>query len=292
MVLARIKVVRNERTTKVRQMRRGIASLLQKGQEVTARIQIEHLTRDQNSLAAYELIGLFCQLVVERLLIIEKQRQCPPDLKEGIASLIFAAPRCCEIPELMTVRNIFENKYGRDFVSAASDLRPECGVNGKMIENLSIKTPSGEVKLKLMKEIANEYRVEWDATKYERELFKPTEELIEGPKTFVSGATLPLQSVQLNKFEKTSGGERRNMHYQDAPSAAEAAVIFASEAMSAAQAAAILANQASSQAPHCVDTVSKTRNIDDHEELAVDEEETLLSDDEIFARFQALKLHR
>ncbi|PRQ47272.1 putative vacuolar protein sorting-associated protein Ist1 [Rosa chinensis] len=278
MVLARIKVVLNERMTEVKQMRHDIASLLQKGQEVTARILIEHLTRDQNSLAAYELIRLFCQLVVERLLIIEKQ------------SLIFAAPRCCHIPELMTVRNIFEKKYGRDFVSAASDLRPECGVNGKMIENLSIKTPSGEVKLKLMKEIANEYRVEWDAT--EKEFFKPTEELIVGPKTFVSGATLPLQSVQLNKFEKTSGGERGNMHYQGAPSAAEAAVIFASEAMSAAQAAAILANQVSSQAPHCVDTVSKTRNIDDHEELAVDEEETLLSDDEIFARFQALKLHR
>lgn len=57
-------------------------------------------------------------------------RECPADLKEGIASLIFAAPRCCEIPELMTVRNFFERKYGRDFVSAASDLRPDCGVNG------------------------------------------------------------------------------------------------------------------------------------------------------------------
>lgn len=51
------------------------------------------------------------------------------DLKEGIASLIFAAPRCSEIPELGDLRDIFVKKYGKDFVSAATDLRPTCGVN-------------------------------------------------------------------------------------------------------------------------------------------------------------------
>ncbi|XP_004289053.1 PREDICTED: IST1 homolog [Fragaria vesca subsp. vesca] len=292
MVLARIKVVRNDRLTKDKQMRDDIKRRLQEGHEVAARILVEHLTRIQNSLAAYKLIEIFCQLVVERLLIIKKQRQCLPDLKEGVASLIFAAPRYYEIPELMTVKKFFEKKYGKDFVSAANDLRPNCGVSRKMIENLSIKAPSGEAKLKLMKEIAKECSVELDATKYEKELFEPREELIEGPTTFVSGATLPLQCVQSNKVMKTSCEERGNMHYQDAPSAAEAATIFASEAMSAAQAAAILANQASSQSPHCVDsTMSETPNVDDDEGLVVDEEETPFSD-EMFARFRELKLRR
>ena len=50
-------------------------------------------------------------------------------MKEGIASLIFAAPRCSEIPELVALKDIFEKKYGKDFVSAATDLRPNCGVN-------------------------------------------------------------------------------------------------------------------------------------------------------------------
>ena len=56
-------------------------------------------------------------------------RECPADLKEGVASLIFAAPRCSEIPELSALTNVFEKKYGKDFVSAATDLRPNCGVN-------------------------------------------------------------------------------------------------------------------------------------------------------------------
>ena len=57
------------------------------------------------------------------------------DLKEGIASVIFAAPRCSEIPELGDLKDIFEKKYGRDFVSAATDLRPTCGVN-RMVSNI------------------------------------------------------------------------------------------------------------------------------------------------------------
>lgn len=117
--------------------------------------------------------------------------------------------------------------------------------------------------------------------------------LQEGPITFVSGSTLPVQSVQYSKLEKTSSGERGCMHYEDATSAAEAAAIFANEAMSAACAAAYMANQASSQAPHRVDTLCsmlETR-VDENEGFS-GEEETLVSDDEIFVRFQALKLRR
>lgn len=56
-------------------------------------------------------------------------RECPPDLKEGISSLIFAGPRCSELPELLAIRDVFQKKYGKDFVSAATDLRPNAGVN-------------------------------------------------------------------------------------------------------------------------------------------------------------------
>ncbi|OMP10185.1 hypothetical protein COLO4_04739 [Corchorus olitorius] len=42
----------------------------------------------------------------------------PADLKEGIASLIFACPRCSKIPKLEAIRDIFEKKYGKDFVAA------------------------------------------------------------------------------------------------------------------------------------------------------------------------------
>lgn len=41
-----------------------------------------------------------------------------------------------------------------------------------------MRTPTGETKMKVMKEIAAEYQVEWDTTESEIELLKPPEEKI------------------------------------------------------------------------------------------------------------------
>ncbi|KAG2694993.1 hypothetical protein I3760_08G170200 [Carya illinoinensis] len=250
MAVARIKLLRNKRQVVVKQMRRDIALLLQSGQDATARIRVEHVIREQNVLAANEFIELFCELVVSRLPIIAKQRECPADLKEGIASLIFAAPRCSEIPELVAIRNIFEKKYGKDFVSAATDLRPNSGVNRMLIDKLSVRTPTGEVKFKIMKEIAKEHNIQWDTTESELELLKAPEEHIEGPNTFVSATSLPLkpeptQSAGSNKptTRSTCCRENGNMHFEDTVSAAEAAAESAKKAIAAAQAAAYLANR-------------------------------------------------
>lgn len=47
-----------------------------------------------------------------------------------------------------------------------------------MIEKLSVRTPPGEVKLKVLKEIAKEHQIDWDTTESEKELLKPPEEQI------------------------------------------------------------------------------------------------------------------
>ncbi|KAI9165533.1 hypothetical protein LWI28_015809 [Acer negundo] len=254
MAVARIKLLRNKRQAVVRQMRRDIALLLQSKQDATARIRVEHVIREQNVLAANEFIELFCELIVARLPIIAKRRECPADLKEGIASVIFAAPRCSEIPELVAMRDIFEKKYGKDFVSAATDLRPSSGVNRLLIEKLSVRTPTGQVKLKVMKEIAKEYQIDWDTTESESELLKLPEEPIEGPRAFVSASSLPVknvpvQSVEPNKPTIRSASERegRGMYFEDTASAAEAAAESAKNAIAAAQAAAYLARRDSNQ---------------------------------------------
>ncbi|OMO55733.1 hypothetical protein CCACVL1_27050 [Corchorus capsularis] len=247
MAVARIKLLRNKRQAVVKQMRRDIALLLQSGQDATARIRVEHVIREQNVLAANEFIELFCELVVSRLSIIAKRKECPADLKEGIASLIFACPRCSEIPELVAIRDIFEKKYGKDFVGAATDLRPNCGVNRLLIDKLSVKTPSGEVKLKVMKEIAKEYNVEWDTTESEKELLTPPEELIEGPRAFVSAASFPVKPAtnhsQSHHPKEPITREESPMQFKDTVSAAAAAEESAKRAIAAAQAAAYLANR-------------------------------------------------
>ncbi|KAF3552301.1 hypothetical protein DY000_02009458 [Brassica cretica] len=211
MAVARIKLLRNKRQVVVKQMRRDIALLLQSGQDATARIRVEHVIREQNILAANEIIELFCELIVSRLAIITKQKECPVDLKEGIASVIFAAPRCSEIPELGDLKDIFEKKYGRDFVSAATDLRPTCGVNRMLVVKLSVTRPEGEFKLKVMKEIAKEFQVDWNTKETEQELLKPKEETIDGPRAFISASSLPVERASQDPIDPTKAVPRQSL---------------------------------------------------------------------------------
>ncbi|XP_058767961.1 F-box/FBD/LRR-repeat protein At1g16930-like [Vicia villosa] len=68
---------------------------------------------------------------------------CPIDLKEAVSSVIFATPRCSDIPKLADVKKHMASKYGKEFVSAAVELRPDCGVNRLLVEKFSAKAPDG-----------------------------------------------------------------------------------------------------------------------------------------------------
>lgn len=180
LTIPRIKLLRNRREIQLKNMRRDIAKLLETGQEATARIRVEHIIREENMMAAQEIIELFCELISVRLPIIETQRECPLDLKEAISSVCFAAPRCADLPELLQVQILFASKYGKEFVAAATELMPSCGVNRQLIELLSVRAPSPEKKLKLLKEIAEENELDWDPAASETELLKKHEDLLNG----------------------------------------------------------------------------------------------------------------
>ncbi|KAF5183064.1 Ist1-like protein [Thalictrum thalictroides] len=188
LAISRIKLLQNKRQLQLNQMRKEIAQFLQTGQESIARIRVEHVIREMNMQAAYDILELFCEFVYARVPILESQRDCPRELQEAIASIIFAAPRCSDLPELLQVRNLFTSKYGKEFTSAASELRPDSSVNRAIIEKLSIKAPSAEAKLSLLKEIAKEYHLQWDASITEAEFHKKHEDLLDGSNKMRNGA--------------------------------------------------------------------------------------------------------
>ncbi|XP_062099347.1 uncharacterized protein LOC133805241 [Humulus lupulus] len=215
LTIPRIKLLRNRREMQLKQMRRDIAKLLETGQEATARIRVEHIIREENMMAAQEILELFCELISVRLPIIESQRECPLDLKEAISSVIFAAPRCADLPELLQVQIAFASKYGREFVAAATELMPDCGVNRQLIELLSVRAPSPDKKLKLLKDIAEEHEVDWDPAASETEFFKSHEDLLNGPAQFVSGSKVPLPKEKHDEVSQTANQAHQEEHDSD-----------------------------------------------------------------------------
>lgn len=207
LTIPRIKLLRNRREIQLKQMRKEIAKLLETGQEATARIRVEHIIREEKMMAAQEIVELFCELIAVRLPIIEAQRECPLDLKEAISSVCFAAPRCADLPELLQVQMLFAGKYGKEFIAAATELLPECGVNRQLIELLSIRAPAPDVKLKLLKEIAEEHQLDWDPNASETELLKSHEDLLNGPTQFVSGAKVPLPKERFDEVQQSASDQ-------------------------------------------------------------------------------------
>ncbi|KAF0920883.1 hypothetical protein E2562_037561 [Oryza meyeriana var. granulata] len=192
LVISRIKLLRNRRELQLINMRKEMVQYLQTGQESIARIRVEHIIREQNILAAYEIVELFCEFVLARVPIVEAQKECPLELREAIASIIFASGRCSDLPELMHLRTLFTTKYGKEFVAAAMELRPDSGVNRTIIEKLSVKAPSAESKLKVLKAIAQEYSIEWDSSNTEAELNKKYEDLLDGSGSSAHQSQLPI----------------------------------------------------------------------------------------------------
>lgn len=181
LAIARIKLMKNKRENHLKQMKRELAQLLETRQDQKARIRVEHVVQEEKTIAAYDLIGIYCEIIVARLPIIESQKSCPIDLKEAVTSIVFAAPRCADIPELEDIRKHFTTKYGKEFINGAIELRPECGVSRLLVEKLSAKAPDGQTKLKILAAIANEHNIQWDPKSFGEKESTPYDDLLKGP---------------------------------------------------------------------------------------------------------------
>ncbi|WVZ69116.1 hypothetical protein U9M48_017954 [Paspalum notatum var. saurae] len=188
MAVARIKLLRNRKEAQVRQMRREVAQLLEANQDMTARIRVEHVIREEKCMQAYDLIEVYCELIVARLSIIDSQKVCPIDLKEAIASVIFSSMRCSDVTELADVRKQFTSKYGKEFAAAALEVRPDSGVNRLVIEKLSAGAPDIQTKIKTLSSIAEEHNIKWEPKGFEEKLQKPNEDLLYGSATYSGGS--------------------------------------------------------------------------------------------------------
>ncbi|KAI4999985.1 hypothetical protein ZWY2020_004574 [Hordeum vulgare] len=187
MAMAQIKLLRNKKEVQVRQMRREVAQLLDGNQDQTARIRVEHVIREEKFMQAYDLIEVYCELIVARMSIIDSQKTCPIDLKEAIASVIFASMRCSDVTELADVRKNFTSKYGKEFAASALEVRPDSGVNRLVIEKLSAGAPDVQTKTKTLSSIAAEHNIKWEPKAFEEQ--KQNEDRMYG--STYSGGNVP-----------------------------------------------------------------------------------------------------
>ena len=161
MAVTRLAISSNKKSVLAKQQIREIATMLADTppREEKARIRAESLIRDDNTIEAYELLSLHCELVCERIHLISHSKKCPPDLLSCVCTLIWAS--CViDVPELQTIRTQFRYKFGKEFERNAM-LNVNGVVNARVAMKLSVQPPPAyEVQLYLEK-IAEEQEVNW-----------------------------------------------------------------------------------------------------------------------------------
>jgi hypothetical protein len=161
MAVTRFSMAANKKSALSKQQTGEIAKMLEEAppKEEKARIKAEALIRDDNTIEAYEILELNCELLSERIRRISHGKGCPPDLVESVSTLIWASA-IVGIPELVEIRKQFRYKYGKEFEEAA--LRNAGGVvNERVASKLSVQPPSSHLVQVYLETIADKHGVKW-----------------------------------------------------------------------------------------------------------------------------------
>ncbi|EXB97158.1 hypothetical protein L484_008648 [Morus notabilis] len=245
---SRIAILANQHQSRLSHARSDVKDLLLIGQQDCAMLRVEHVIMEQNKLDAFSLIEYFCQLLLERVkLIAQSKGECPEELKEATSSLIYAASRCGEFPELQKIREVLTPKFGKDFATRAVELRNNCEVNPKIVQKFSTRRSSLESRLKFLKEIASEAGVILNLEEYtpveDKEKLdanqnhghiEPTKASKPDENGLTHNTTLLEDIKQVEKFSETMKARRK---YTDVADAAQEAFESAAYAAAAARAA-------------------------------------------------------
>jgi hypothetical protein len=164
MACSRIQIASNKKTALMKVNMREIAVMLSEDppKEEKAKIRAEALIRDDNLIEAYEILQLGCEVLHERLKLIENTKGCPKDLMSVIATIMWASQRV-DIPELVMIRKQFRAKYGKGFEEAAFE---NVGgiLNERVVSKLSYDPPVAYLVQTYLERICTQFEVDWAPT--------------------------------------------------------------------------------------------------------------------------------
>ncbi|KAI9128764.1 hypothetical protein K1719_000247 [Acacia pycnantha] len=164
LIKSRIDVVRRKRKATEKFFKKDIADLLATGLDMNAYGRADALMVERTVLSCYDFMEQSCDFVMKHLPVMQKLSGCSEECREAVSSLMLAAARFSDLPELRELRQIFQERYGNSL---------DCYVNQEFAANLNVRSSTLEKKVSLMQEIASEFSIQWDSKAFEERMSKP-----------------------------------------------------------------------------------------------------------------------
>ncbi|KAL3346139.1 hypothetical protein AABB24_024868, partial [Solanum stoloniferum] len=154
LAISRISILKKQHQVRCSLARSDVTQLLHLGRQEDALHRVELVIKEQNTVDALTMMEKYCHLLIEEKVLIKTTGECPEVLAEAISSLIYAASRWGEFPELHELREIFTSRYGNEFAAQCVELRYNCSVQPKMIPKLSRRHTGSGKRRDMLNDIA------------------------------------------------------------------------------------------------------------------------------------------
>ncbi|KAE8658135.1 Detected protein of unknown function [Hibiscus syriacus] len=164
LIKSRIEVIRRKKTATLKFLKKDVADLLANGLDINAYGRVEGYIAELVLSSCYDFVEECCDFVWKHVSLLQKLRDCPEDCREAVSSLMFAAARFSDLPELRDLRQIFHERYGNSL---------ELFVNKQLIENSASNSFAMEKKVEVIHDIASEFSIKWDSDAFKRRMCKP-----------------------------------------------------------------------------------------------------------------------
>ncbi|CAI2355371.1 unnamed protein product [Caenorhabditis sp. 36 PRJEB53466] len=153
----RLQLLGKKKTEMAMKARTEIADYIAANKPDRARIRVEHIIREDYVVEAFEILEMYCDLLLARFGLIEQMKTLDDGIAEAVISIMWAAPRLAtDIAEFKTISDQLTIKYGKPFAEAAraNQLEYPARVNPKIISKLGAQAPPKLLVERYMIEIA------------------------------------------------------------------------------------------------------------------------------------------
>lgn len=202
----RIDVIRRKRNATQKFLKKDIADLLANGLDINAYGRADGLLAELNVSLCYDFVEQCCDFVSKSLSLMQRFSACPVDCREVVSSLMFAAARFSDLPELRDLRHIFHEKYGNSLEHFA---------NMEFVEKLSSKPATMDKKIQLMQDIASEYSIRWDSQAFKQRMSKPSASVQDQPKDCGSFSVSNDKYKSINAKDTIPTEGKQDVSYKD-----------------------------------------------------------------------------
>ncbi|TYI17189.1 hypothetical protein ES332_A07G006600v1 [Gossypium tomentosum] len=163
-IKSRIDVIRRKKSATLKFLKKDIADLLANGLDINAYGRVEGYIAELVLSSCYDFIDKCCDFVTKHVSVMQKLSDCPEDCREAVSSLMFAAARFSDLPELRELRHIFHERYENSL---------DVFANKQFVENSASNPSTMERKVMVMHDIASEFSIKWDSKAFERRMSEP-----------------------------------------------------------------------------------------------------------------------